>query len=141
MKPVTHTFTAPVAATSERVFNLLSNPARMAEWLPGCHAVDTDAPVRKGTRLRVRFSRGETEFEITDYTPPTAFGWVERGRRLGAKTLFKLDFSGGTTAITMKDVWIPRGLRSWILGHIHHRRNATRMFDGIIQNLRNLLTR
>ena len=141
MKPVTISLTSSVAAPIEKVFAILTDPVRIAEWLPRCQAVDTDAPIRKGTRLRVRFVWGETVFEVTDYNPPAAFGWIERGRRSGCKTFFKLDFSGGSTAITMKDVWIPRNLKSWFMGKLFRRRNALRDLDAIIQNLRKMLTR
>jgi hypothetical protein len=41
----------------------------------------------------------------------------------------------------MKHVWTPASWRHWLLGHFYRRRNAHRMFDGLLQNLRKALTR
>jgi len=79
--------------------------------------------------------------EIIEYDPPRNFGWVEVYRRRGAKTFFSLQFQGGSTKITMKHVWTPAGLRGWLLGQFYRRRNAHKMFDGLLQNVRKVLTR
>ena len=48
--PVTHTLINTVAAPVERVFDTLTDPARMVDWLPACAGVEAKLPVRKGSR-------------------------------------------------------------------------------------------
>src|SRR5437899_12884945 len=137
----TLTFTGSVPAPLEKVFSLLTDPTRLTGWLPGCVAAQAHGPMKVGTRLEVRFQRGNTVFEIIDWHPPTAFGWSETGGRRGTKTLFKLDFAGGSTVVTMRHVWTPQGLRAWFLGAILRRRNARIHFEWMLNNLRMLVTR
>src|SRR2546422_8563992 len=81
MHPVSRTVIQTLPVSMERVFALLTDPSRMAEWLPGCAGTQSDKPLRKGVRFKVRFGQRMTEFEVVDFTPPTTFGWVERGER------------------------------------------------------------
>ncbi len=145
-RPVTVTFSGTIGAPIEKVFALLTDPARLPDWLPHCQAVKAGNPERgKGEHWRLLFHNGlrkiDVEIEIIDYSPPYTFGWVEHRRRAGTKHFFKLQFSGGATRITMKHSWTAPNLRAWLLGHLYRRRNAKRMFDGLLQNLRKLLTR
>src|SRR5204863_8160043 len=78
MHPVSRTVIQTAAVSIERVFAVLPDPSRMAEWLPGCAGTQSDKPLRKGVRFKVRFGQRMTEFEVVDFTPPTTFGWVER---------------------------------------------------------------
>src|SRR2546425_2575196 len=96
MRPVSHTLINSIRAPIERVFAVLTDPARIAQWLPGCGGVESPVPLRKGVRFKARFGNRETEFEVVDFAPPTAFGLVERGERNGWKTLFRLDETAGT---------------------------------------------
>src|SRR5712692_10433137 len=121
MRPASLTYSGLVGVSIETVFALISDPARMAEWLPNCTAV-VPGPTHKGKgdRHRLHFERNgrkaDAVIEIIEYRPPTAYGWVEIIYRRGSKTFFKLDFQGGATRITMKHVWVPAGLRAWLLG-------------------------
>src|SRR5438132_1170250 len=81
MRPVSRTVIQTLPVSIERVFALLTDPSRMAEWLPGCAGTQSDKPLRKGVRFKVRFGQRMTEFEVVDFTPPTTFGWVERTSR------------------------------------------------------------
>ena len=40
MRPVTYTLTTVIPAPVEQVFAVLSDPHRMAEWLPSARAVE-----------------------------------------------------------------------------------------------------
>lgn len=146
MHPVAFVYSGTVAAPIDRVFDLITDPTRMPEWFPQCRAVIPagQAP-RKGVRHRIQFERDrrriDAEIEVIEYHPPTSYGWVEIYRRAGSKTFFALHFQGGATKVTMKYIWVPAGLRSWLLGQFFRRRNAHRMFDGLLQNLRKVLTR
>jgi uncharacterized protein YndB with AHSA1/START domain len=138
LRPVATTFAARVAAPLEKVFALLTDPARIPQWLPGCRDVSPHTPIVKGSRLTVRFPKTSTTFEIVELTPPTGFGWADREGRPGSQTYFKLEFGGSMTVVTMKDVWTPQSLGHLLRGRFLSRRNTRRMFEGMIDNLRNL---
>src|SRR5574341_451482 len=142
MKPIDHTLVSQVGAPIERVFAVLSDPARIPDWLPACRAAELKGPMRKGARVKVRFGDSrETEFEIVDFSVPSTLGWTERGGRKGHKTFFRLDFAGGSTAVTIKNVWTPPSLGAWLKGRFAQKRNVERMMDGVVQNLRAAVTR
>jgi uncharacterized protein YndB with AHSA1/START domain len=146
MRPDSITYSGTVGASIDRVFDLISDATRMPEWLPGCRAVIPAPEIKgKGDRHRIHFERDnrriDAEIEVIDYNPPTSFGWVEIYRRRGAKTFLALQFQGGATRITMKHIWFPAGLWPWLLGHFFRRRNAHRMFDALLQNVRKALVR
>lgn len=135
------TLTGSLPAPLELVFALLTDPKKMPQWIASCRGVNADGPVKKGTRLTIEFARRSTEFLITDFTPPELFGWTEMGARTGSQTVFKLAFAGATTTVTMRHVWSPKTLRAWILGAVLRRRNARRMFDTAMVELRRMLGR
>src|SRR5437867_4859636 len=107
MRPVSRTVIQTVPVSIERVFALLTDPGRMAEWLPGCAGTESDKPLRNGVRVKVRFGERTTEFEVVHFTPPTTFGWVERGERNARKTFFRRDVTAASTAVTVRDVCDP----------------------------------
>ncbi len=146
MRPVSLRYSGTVGTSIDKVFELLADPTRMPEWLPNCTtAVPGPQPRGKGARHRVRFERKgrkiDIVIEVIEYEPPTSYGWVEIIHRRGSKTFFKLQFAGGSTRITMLHLWVPGGWRAWLIGQFYRRRNAHRMFDGLLQNLRKALTR
>ncbi len=138
MRPVSLTYSGAVGVPVDDVFNLIADAARMPEWLPYCtSAVPGPTKKGKGDRHRLMFEnqgrKTHVVIEIIEFVPPTTLGWVEIVNRRGSKTFFKLQFAGG--------VWTPTSWRHWLLGHFYRRRNAHRMFDGLLQNLRKALTR
>lgn len=146
MKPVSFTYSGPVAAPIQEVFALLTDPRRFPEWLPFCAQVEpASRPNGRGARHLLVYEtlkrRVTIEIEIADYTPPTGYGWVELAQRAGSKTFFLLQFAGGVTKVTMKQSWTPKTWRAWILAQWFRRRNAQRTFSAILQNLRKALTK
>ncbi len=143
MRPVATSFAGVVPAPIEKVFALLADPERMPHWLPGCRSAKLNAPgpLRKGSRLTVLFGRRATTLEIIEFSHPSAFSWADREKRAGSQTNFKLQFGGGTTIVTMRDVWTPTSLGQLLRGRFLGRRNAKRMFEGILDNLRYLALR
>ncbi len=139
MHPVSRTVIQTLPVSIERVFALLTDPSRMAEWLPGCAGTQSDKPLRKGVRFKVRFGQRMTEFEVVDFTPPTTFGWVERGERNGWKTFFRLDPTAESTAVTVRDVWAPRSLVAWLRGRLFEKRRVASQLDAILSNVRKIL--
>ncbi len=102
MRPVSLTYTGTVGVSIQEVFDLISDPSRMAEWLPNCVSVVPGPTGRgKGDRHRLHFERNgrnaDAVIEVIEYEPPTTYAWVEIIYRRGSKTFFKLDFQGGTT--------------------------------------------
>src|SRR5439155_127055 len=82
MRSVAITLSGIVAAPIDRVFDLLTDPHRAPDWLPGCQSVRVNgSPGRKGERwhLRVRtpLRLADLQIEILEYTPPTGFAWHE----------------------------------------------------------------
>jgi uncharacterized protein YndB with AHSA1/START domain len=146
MRPLSFTYTGTVGVPIDEVFDLLTDPTRMPEWLPRCTAA-VPGPGRKGKgdRHRLRFEhqgrKTNAVIEIIEYAPPTSYGWVEIIHRRGTQTFFKLEFHGGSTRITMKQVWTPASWVAWLQGQFSRRRHAHKMFDGLLQNLRKVLTR
>lgn len=136
MKPVATTLVNHVAAPVDRVFNLLTDPARMPDWLPGCSHASTPGPMRKGAKLTVSFGDRDTTFEVVDYQAPNTFGWVERGARKGCKTFFRLDFAGSLTAVTIKDVWQPPSLFALLRHKLRPRRFPALKMGTALQSLR-----
>lgn len=128
-----------VPAPIEQVFALLTDPVRMADWLPGCSGIESAGPLRRGARFKVRFGPRVTEFEVVDFSPPTTFGWVERGARVGWKTFFRLDRVTGSTALTVRDVWAPRSALAWLRGRLFDRRRVDSQLAQILSNVRRLL--
>ena len=122
------------------LFDLLTDPARIPTWMPHCRAAKCDGPLRKKSRVTLEFGRRSIELVIIAFAAPATLGWAETGPRKGAQTFFQLDFGGGTTTLTFKEVWPEGGLKSWLLGNLFRRRNAKKRFDGMIQNLRNIAT-
>lgn len=141
MRPVSCTFIDSVTAPVVQVFSLLSDPNRIAQWLPGCDALEGDVPLKKGARLKARFGQRMAEFEIVDFAPPATIGWVERGQRNGSKLFLRLDASGATTAVTVREVWTPRSFVAWVRGRFFERRRVQRRLRDILQNLRSLVAR
>jgi len=136
MRPVATTLGNYVVAPVERVFQLLTDPARYPDWLPGCSSAEPAGPVKKGSQLNVRFGTRHTTFEIVDCSAPYTFGWVERGARQGCKTFFQLDFAGSLTGVTIQDVWEPPSLGALVRATLRRRRFPERRLDRTIQNLR-----
>ncbi len=119
MRPVAHTLVHSIAAPIDRVFAALTDPTRMPQWLPGCTGVQCSVPFKKGVRFTARFGARATEFEVVDFAAPATFGWVERGGRSGRqgwKTFFHLESTNGSTALTIRDVWIPPSVLAWVRG-------------------------
>src|SRR2546427_4918578 len=95
------TLRASIPAPIERVFELLTSPAHIPQWLPGCQSVEPPTQLRKGSRIRVGFGARAAEFEIVELTVPSNFGWIEREGRPGTHMYFSLAFAGGSTNLAM----------------------------------------
>lgn len=139
MRPVTYTRIDHFRAPINKVFALLTDPSRIAEWLPGCATVESEGVVRRGARLKARFGERVTEFEVVDLTRGCTFGWVEHGQRKGSKTFFRLDPAGEATSITVQIVWTPMSLIAWVRGRFFPKRDVQRQLSNILENLRKIL--
>ena len=60
MRPVSTTLGNYVLAPVERVFDLLTDPTRFPDWLPGCSSAEPAGQVKKGSKLNVRFGTRHT---------------------------------------------------------------------------------
>jgi len=143
MRTETLILSGAVPAPINRVFDLMTDPGKIPDWLPRCTNVDAQGggQLKRGSRIKVKFNGRATQFEIVDLTPPTTFGWADRQARVGSRVFFHLQFSGGQTQLTMKSIWTPQTWRDWLAGKLFRRRNVRKFFDGVLQNLRKLVTR
>jgi len=141
MASLTITLRTTIPAPIEEVFELLTNPANIPRWLPGCQSVEPPNQLRKGSRLVVGFGTRAAEFEIVELTVPSNFGWIERRGRPGNKVYFSLGFGGGSTKFAMKSIWEAKGLWARLFGEVSRRKDAKRFFDGVVNNLRRIVTR
>src|SRR5437588_6262120 len=139
MRPVSHTLINSIRAPIDRVFALLTDPGRIAQWLPGCDGVQSAGPLRKGARFTARFGARQTEFEIVDFAPPSTFGWVERGQRKGWRTFFRLDATAGSTAVTIRDASTPRALRRCLHRRFLRKRKVQSDLKPMLETLARLL--
>jgi uncharacterized protein YndB with AHSA1/START domain len=135
MRLIRHTLIDHVRAPIDRVFACLTDPARMATWLPACTGVEAEGPLKRGARLTVRFGERITGLEITELSAPTTFGWEEDGARKGSKTLFQLEAVGGSTRITVLHWWTPRSFLAWVRGRVLVKRRVERTLKTILRNV------
>src|SRR5258708_24954089 len=140
MRPVAHTVIDSIKVPMVQVFELLSDPARMPQWLPGCTSVQGDGPLQKGARFTAHFGARVTQFEIVDFAPPATLGWVEHGGRAGWKTFFHLQQTGGSTPLTGRDPWIPQTVGAWLRRRIFAKPKGQRPLHRIVGNPRPLPT-
>lgn len=140
MRPVAHTVIEWVHVPMAQVFAFLTSPGRMPDWLPECTSVEYEAPLKRGARFTASFGERVTEFEVVDLAPPATFGLAERGERKGSKTFFRLDGRGGSTALTIREVWTPRSLRAWVRGHFREKRDVGRWLSRVVERVRTMET-
>src|SRR5437763_5330450 len=65
MRPVSFTYTGTVGAPIDKVFALITDPARMPEWLPGCQSVKPAPKLTgRGDRHRIFFERDGRRIDV-----------------------------------------------------------------------------
>lgn len=136
MPQIQATRVAQLAAPIERVFEVLTDPARMARWLPGAASVQANGPLKRGGQVRVRYGERNVLLEIVDHKAPYTFGWIEREGRRGVKTFFRLDWAGGSTAVTVRDVWQPPTFKAWVRGKFSGKRKPEVQVERILHGLK-----
>ena len=142
MRPVTFTHTTTVPARPEQVFDAITDPLRMALWLPSARAVEApEGPLRVGSRIRVVYDARDTEIEVVDLNPPKVFGWAERVGRRQWRTFFRLEFAGSSTKLTVTQVWNPPSLLAWLKVRFRPSRNVPARLATMVQNLRTVMAR
>ena len=142
MRPVTFTHTTTVPAPPEQVFEAITDPLRMALWLPSARAVEApEGPLRVGSRIRVVYDARDTEIEVVDLNPPQVFGWAERVGRRQWRTYFRLEFAGSSTKLTVTQVWNPPSFLAWVKVRFRPSRNVPARLGTMVQNLRTVMAR
>src|SRR5437899_12977424 len=107
MRPSSLTYSGHVGVSIEAVFRLLTDPTRMAEWLPNCVSVVPGPQGKgKGDRHRLHFERNgrkaDAVIEVIEFVPPTSYGWVKIIQRRALITFFTLYFQFVSTRLTIK---------------------------------------
>ena len=136
MRRIAATKVTSLAAPIERVFEVLTDPALMARWLPDAASVQASGPLKRGQQVRVRYGERDVLLEIVDHKAPYTFGWIEREGRRGVKTFFRLDWAGGSTAVTVRDIWEPPSIKAWIKAKFTGKRRPTAQAERILQGLK-----
>jgi uncharacterized protein YndB with AHSA1/START domain len=141
-----HAFSGTIAAPIDDVFQALTDPKRIPQWLPSCAEVKTPSgSLAKGTRFRILFSTGrgrrESAAEVIEFSPPTIFGWTETAGRRNTKMLYRLQFNGSSTGVMMQHVTASRGLLARLRSALFTRRETARQFSRSLQNLQKILAR
>lgn len=136
MRPVSATRVTQLSAPIEKVFALLTDPRAISQWLPGADDVAATGPLNRGDQINVRFGNRLVVLEVVDCKAPYTFGWVEREGRRGVKTFFRLDWAGGSTAVTVRDVWEPPSVGAWLHGTIGGKRRPDLQIERIMTGLR-----
>ena len=140
MRPVTFSLTTTIPAPPGLVFETITDPHRMALWLPAARAVEApEGPLRKGSRIRVVYDARDTEIEVVDCNPPKVFGWAERVGRRHWRTFFRLEFAGSATELTVSQVWDPPSIMAWFRVRFRPSRNVPAKLGTMVQNLRTVL--
>src|SRR5260370_11841720 len=102
MRPVSLTYSGAVGVPIDDVFNLISDAARMPEWLPYCTSA-VPGPTRKGKgdrhRLTFENQRRKTHvvIEIIEFVPPTTLAWIEVVNRRVSQPFFTPQFTACIT--------------------------------------------
>jgi len=141
MTPVTYTLTTTIPAPVDKVFATLTDPHKMAQWLPAARAVEAVGPLQKGSRLRVVYDTRDTEIEVVDFNPPTIFGWAERVGRRQWRTFFRMEFAGASTRMTVQTLWQAPTVLAWLRVKLRQSRNVDVQLNGMVQNLRMVLSK
>lgn len=110
---------APVAATQDRVWSVISDPGRLPRWWPGVDRVESEEPSR--FTMVMTTSQGGTvrsDFEITDIEPGEAVHWSQvldedspQGRMLrSSKIAISIEPAPTGTLVTIEQ---RQRLRGW----------------------------
>lgn len=97
--------TVEIAASPERVWDVLSDVERWPDWTPTVTSVRRlgDGPLRVGGRAQISQPRiPETEYVVTDLTPGRSFTWVATGPGVRTTAHHTVDpLPGGGTRVRL----------------------------------------
>jgi len=141
MRTVTYTVTSSIPVPIDRVFATLTDPTRMSQWLPACRAASAPTPLQRGTVIKLQFDNREAELEVVEVKAPTLLAWVERAPRRHWRTVFRLAFAGGTTSVTVSQLWMPPSLLTWLRARFFPKRNVAARLDRLVRDLRQALAK
>ncbi|MEM7355617.1 MAG: SRPBCC family protein [Acidobacteriota bacterium] len=106
-------------ATPESLWNLLTDPEQIKQWIPELISDEPTTPGQEGvgTKTRMRLKEGskivEYSSEITTFTPPQRLGLRLTGGHLGASPMeveYRFSQVERGTAVHYTSTWQPRGL-------------------------------
>ena len=136
-----------VAAPPERLWPLVSNPARLADWFTFARSSEVLDGEGVGRRQRVHGEwgrkRSEIDQEVVEFDPPRRIAWVHLAERLDGKpaprfaasTWFKIDLvpDGSGTRVHLHSAQTPasplRGLVMRLFGTREIADNLERSLD------------
>ncbi len=141
MRPVSYNVSSTIPVAMERVFELLTDPYRLAEWIPSCRSADALPPIETGSVITLQFDEREATVEVVEVKAPVLVAWVEREPRRHWRTVFRLAFAGGATTISVTQQWMPPSFVTWLRARLFPKRNVAARLDRLVRNLRQALSK
>src|SRR5437899_12939700 len=100
------TRTAMIAASPERVFSVLSDPASAQRWMPAIQRIDSvsPGPFGRGTSWQETRKAGnrmmQSTISVSSYQPPSALGLHVEAKAVKGDVIFRLTPKSAGTEVT-----------------------------------------
>jgi hypothetical protein len=106
-----------IECQAETAFDLMADPRNELEWNSGVSEAEliSEGPIGKGSRFRIKDSRGEHEVEITTYKRPNRLGFWAKDKSMNVSIDFDIGYDGKATTMVGKFNAVGSGLMKFIL--------------------------
>jgi hypothetical protein len=122
--PVIAATETEIAATLERVWELLANIERWPTWNPDVRSVSLSGPVAPGTVFRWKAGPSGITSTLHEVDPPRTLAWTGRTMGIRAGHVYRIEDRDGRTHVWTQESWegfLPRLLR----GRMHRMLQAS----------------
>ena len=132
-----------IAASPERVFSVLSDPASAQRWMPAIQRIDSVSlgPFRLGTSWQETRKAGnrimQSMISVSSYQPPSALGLHVEAKAMKGDLSFRLAPNSAVTEVTYEAQMWGRGLMRLMTGMMNRMMAAED--DDILDRLRALV--
>ena len=119
------TRTAMIAASPERVFSVLSDPASAQRWMPAIQRIDSvsPGPFRLGTSWQETRKAGnrimQSTISVSSYQPPSALGLHVEAKAMKGDLSFRLAPKSAGTEVTYEAQMWGKGFMRLMTGTIN----------------------
>ncbi len=93
-----------IECQAEIAFDLMADPRNELEWNSGVSEAElmSEGPIGKGSRFRIKDTRGEHEVEITTYHRPNRLGFLVKDKSMNVDIDFDIEHDGKATTMVGK---------------------------------------